>query len=314
MLNVFLLSLFGAIFCTFITAGVSLIRDMKLDKTKEQKMKVYLNLKFGIISFIINFLWGAIYLYFSCKEQTFLSLIIAMRPALLADFLMAIFTKIRYKGVSYQFDITNYSVISTFTLFIISVIFAISGTFAPRQNLVSTHDIENTDMVAEIISNEDIEKIKNDIKSKFDPNNNYSIKNPKLLLINGEYINVYIFDKNNAFSSIIPGYAIQKSNGDLSFIAKKIYFGLYFINAQDSFRTVRTNYPTLIIEEDGELDVDDEWTPYEVFAYRESFYYSDGKDDYGIITLNLTDGTCTKYPASDENYPSWLDFKSTIPR
>lgn len=67
----------------------------------------------------------------------------------------------------------------------------------------------------------------------------------------------------------------------------------------------------LLIRNFSKFDIDNEYNPYEVFAYREKIFSSNGKD-YGIVTLNLMDGTVNKY--TENKIPSWVDFKTTYPR
>ncbi len=77
-------------------------------------------------------------------------------------------------------------------------------------------------------------------------------------------------------------------------------------------KLIRKKYPTVILE-DTKLDIDDNWNPYQVYAYREKLYTSNGQD-YGIIVFNFKEETVEKYPASEGNAPAWVDFQSTYPR
>lgn len=110
-----------------------------------------------------------------------------------------------------------------------------------------------------------------------------------------------------ALIGIIFGIKQKKSD-----ITKRIYFDPSYLNKKDALRTVRRAYPTVYIG-GSKFDVDDDYNPYFVYEYRENFFYSNG-DDYGLIILNMQDGTINKYTASFGDIPDWIDFETTYPR
>ena len=50
------------------------------------------------------------------------------------------------------------------------------------------------------------------------------------------------------------------------------------------------------------------------YLYIERIYFFSDGNDYGVIVLNLNDGTSEKYSESSGEVPKWVDFKSTYPR
>ncbi len=110
----------------------------------------------------------------------------------------------------------------------------------------------------------------------------------------------------------IPGYFIQEEGELPKLVQNRIYYVTSYVNGRDVLRTIRRKYPTVILG-DHKFDIDDNWNPYEVYVYRESMYASNG-EDYGLIILNLKDGTSQKYPISEGKIPSWVDFETNYPR
>lgn len=144
----------------------------------------------------------------------------------------------------------------------------------------------------------------------------YSIAKPEMRKVGSNDIAVYEVSNINTANNLteyIPGYFIQKSADSLpSFIQKRYYYSTSYIGRRDALRTVRRKYPTAIIG-DSKFDIDDDFNPYQIFLYRENLSHSNGSD-YGIIVLNLKDGSSEMYPAAEDNTPSWVDFSSTYPR
>ena len=133
--------------------------------------------------------------------------------------------------------------------------------------------------------------------------------------VNGKNITVYKVENkvgNLNDTEYIPGYFIQEEGEIPKLISKRIYYDTSYVNKKDALRTIRRKYPTVILG-DHKFDIDDNWNPYEVFVYRESMYSSNG-EDYGLIILNLKDGTSEKYPVHEGKIPSWVDFETNYPR
>lgn len=302
MLKVIILSLVCALICTVFTTGIGFIVHYRY-----QKYELNCRIGFGIVFFIADFLWMAIYLYQSCQEQTVLTVIRWIFPALLVETVIQAFI--------YMKD-DCFECISTLTLSIISMFFWVTNCFAPVQNLIYMQDKENMDVTYAIASDEILAKIELNIDNSINDRDKYEVKNPEMREINGEYLAVYPIkdigaETGNGSTEYIPGYAIQKKDELPQIISKRIYFDTSYTNGRDALRTVRRNYPTVVIG-DHKFDIDDDWNPYEVFEYRENRFFTTG-EDYGLIILNLMDGTCEKYPAAEGKTPSWVDFKTTYP-
>lgn len=132
--------------------------------------------------------------------------------------------------------------------------------------------------------------------------------------VNGDDIAVYHI-KNNWGQNLgnaeyIPGYAIQKSGKLPEMVNKRKYFDTSFTNKRDALRTIRRKYQTETIG-NHKFDLGDDYNLYEIFEYREDLFYSNG-NNYGIIILNLVDGTSEKYTV--DKIPYWVDFTTTYPR
>ena len=139
----------------------------------------------------------------------------------------------------------------------------------------------------------------------------FSIEKSGMRKVNDEDVLVYhVSDKKS--EQYIPGYVSQKDGKSPEVIQKRIYFDESFYFRKDAKRVVRKKYQTEILGKHM-FDIDDEYNPYEIFLYRENLLFSDG-GDYGIIVLNLNDGTSEKYSESSGEIPEWVDFKSTYPR
>ena len=174
--------------------------------------------------------------------------------------------------------------------------------------------MSNTDVSYAVSSDEILAKVELKINNS-DWRDKYDVDSPEMRQVKGENIAVYhIKDKlaQSAGSSTeyIPGFAIQKENELPQIVSKRIYFDTSYINKRDALRTVRRKYQTVVIGA-HKFDIDDDYNPYEIFEYRENLFSTNGKD-YGIIVLNLMDGTSEKYQV--EEIPDWVDFKTTYPR
>lgn len=293
MLNILLWSFLGALVCTILTMVLPIIKDRKgLD----------IRLKFSILTFAIDFFYMVIFLYVSCNSQTYLTVIMYMFPALVVNAVIMYATGNQIEG--------NFNII----LAVISFVLCFIQFAFPVQKLVYVHDMENVDVTYTISSEELIARTELKIGNNNGTwKNKYSACEPEMRKVNGR--NIAVYEIKESYGEIgsteyIPGYAIQEKDGSIKIISKRIYFSISYENSKDALRTVRRKYPTVIIG-DHKFDIDDNWNPYEVFMYRESFFSSDGKD-YGLIILNLMNGTSKKYPM--DKVPSWVDFKSTYPR
>ena len=177
--------------------------------------------------------------------------------------------------------------------------------------MIYAHDMSNVDVSYAVASDEVLAKMELKIDNNW--KDKYDIGTPEMRNVNGKNLAVYhIKNLNDGIDAeeYIPGFAVQEENQIPQIITKRIYFDTSYMNKKDALRTVRRNYPTIVLGE-HKFDIDDEYNPYEVFAYRAKIFSSNGKD-YGIVTLNLMDGTVNKY--TENKIPSWVDFKTTYPR
>lgn len=303
MLKVLLLSFVGALVFTILTSGLNFM-IAKTTKNKEYLYsyceKVNYRIGYAISMFIANFIWMALYLYCFCNSET-------------------IITVIRWIWVSSLFgafilfvmNMYDYEWKSTWVIITISIIACCSTWFSPVQTLVYVHDMENVDITYAVTSDEIIAKVELKVDSTQFTEKYYFCK-PEMRKVNGEDIAVYQIKNNGSSTEYIPGYAIMKKDEIPQIITKRIYFDTSYSNKRDALRTIRRKYSTVILGE-HKFDIDDKWKPYEIYAYRENLYSSNGKD-YGIIILNLMDGSCEKYSADEGKIPTWVDFKSTYPR
>lgn len=307
MLKVLLLSFIGALVYTILTSGVGFwIANSKKESDKmyyhNYYEKVNCRIGYAISMFIVNFIWMALYLYSFCNSETFITVLRWIWPPLVfGEFIL------------FVMDMYDYEWKSTWVIVAISIIACCSTWFSPVQTLVYVHDMENVDITYAVTSDEIIAKVELKVDStQF--TERYCFCKPEMRKINDEDIAVYQIKNNSNGDSTeyIPGYAIMKNDEIPQIIPKRIYFDTSYVNKRDALRTIRRKYPTVILGE-HKFDIDDNWNPYEIYTYRENLYSSNGKD-YGIIILNLLDGSSEKYPASEGKIPSWVDFKSTYPR
>lgn len=240
--------------------------------------------------------------YLFCLEQTPLNLMRWLWIALIIPFLIVLFS-----------DLEKEYKISVVGLGVISFLFWASGLFAPQQNLVYIHDMENIDIAYTISSDEILARVELKVDNNINWREKYIIDAPEMRKVAGKDVAVYQIHDNTESSNTeyIPGYAIKEADKFPEFVNKRIYFDTSYCFERDVLRRIRKEYPTLVIGS-HKFDIDDDWNPYEIFEYREKFYSSNGEDDYGIITIDLRDGTCKSYKAGE--IPDWVDFKTTEPK
>lgn len=298
MLGILLLSFVGAFVCTAITEGIGLIVYRKYDNELGRRILCI------IASFILDLIYMVTVFDIFRQELTVLGIARYIWPILILDCII----------IRFVMKYADYGFISTIILAIISLIICISGEFAPVQYLIYAHDIENVDISYAAPSSEILGKI--DVKTY---NNGcgrkYYVENPEIRFVNGKYIAVFHIGESiltDIHLEYIPGYAIQEEGKNPEIVPSRIYFDTSFTDDRDALRVVRRKYKTEVIGE-HKFDIDDDGNPYEIFAYRENLYFSNG-EDYGLIILNLNDGTSEKYPVSENQIPEWVDFETTYPR
>ncbi len=299
MLDALLFSFIGALICTIVTSGVGLFIYRKSIYFDER-------VQYMIVSFIIDFVYMILFLYCSCLELTIFTVIRWMWPILIVDFLILLCC-----------SNNEYELKSTCILALLSGVICFSVNFAPVQNLIFAHDMKNVDISYAVTSDEILAKIDLKIDNSVYDRDRYGVKPPEMRLVDNKYIAVYHIVDNqssNGFgnSEYIPGYAIQEKGKLPEIVPCRIYFDTSFINRRDALRTIRRKYKTEVIGS-HKFDIDDDGNPYEIFEYRENIYSSNG-NDYGLIILNLNDGTSEKYPVSENKIPEWVDFETTQPR
>lgn len=298
MLKTLLVSFIGALIYTAILAVVVAVVDKSIRAICEK-------IGYLAISFGVEFIWMILFLYVTCKPQTIFTVLSWMWPALIVNLV-----------VLYFFDGEEYEYIPVIVLAVISGTVCLSTIFGPVQNLIYAHDMENVDVTYAISSDE----ILANVELKIDNSNwkeKYSVDSPEMRKIGEKDVAVYHISDANAEdigkrTEYIPGYAIQEEGEFPKIVSKRIYFDTSYVNKKDALRTIRRKYATLVIGK-HKFDIDDSWNPYMVYEYRENVFSSNG-EDYGLIILNLMDGTCEKYPAFENKTPSWVDFKTTYPR
>lgn len=301
MLNVLFLSFIGAFVCTAVTSGIGLIKYRKDCDVSER-------IGCAIASFVLDLLYMMILFYASCKEQTLLVVARWIWPILIVDIIIICVVANNNASLRYEF-------ISTIILAAISLMICISVNFAPIQNLIYAHDMKNIDISYAVKSDEILAKIDLEIDNSIYGKDYYNVESPEMRLVNGKYIAVFHIVNNSDvsnYSEYIPGYAIQEKGCLPEIVSSRIYFDTSFVHERDALRTVRRKYTTEVIGH-HKFDIDDDGNPYEVFEYRENLYSSNG-EDYGLIILNLNDGTSEKYPVSENQIPNWVDFETTYPR
>lgn len=298
MLNILILSFIGALICTIVTSGVGLIIH-RSDYAYFDGRVPYM-----IASFVIDFVYMMLLLYAKCLELTILAVFRWMWPILIFDIVILLIL-----------DNDEYELKSTCALAILSGVICLSVNFAPVQNLIFTHDMKNVDISYAVTSDEILAKIELNIDNSVYDRDRYSVESPEMRLVDGKYIAVYHIIRSGNYignPEYIPGYAIQEKGNLPEIVPCRIYFDTSFENSRDALRTVRRKYKTEVIGK-YKFDIDDDGNPYEIFEYRENLYSSNG-NDYGLIILNLNDGTSEKYPVSENAIPEWVDFKTTYPR
>lgn len=301
MLGAILWSFVGALICTVMIVGIGFVRNRKDMGESEINTRINWAIAISIFEFFVLL----IIFYFCCSPQNIVTVIRwTWIPLIIVDVGYIMFDKKECTDTE-----ANVTAIAA----IISGIVCISSLFAPVQNLIYVRDMEDVDVTYAVSSDELLAKVELKIdNSKFAEN--YNIASPEMRHVDGKNIAVYHIMNNTSDNETeyIPGYAIQEENELPKIISKRIYFDTSYGNKRDALRTVRRKYPTFIIG-DHKFDIDDNWNPYEIYEYREHLFYTNGKD-YGIIILNLMDGTCQKYPAAENKIPSWVDFETTYPR
>lgn len=300
MLNILLLAFVGALICTIATSGVGLIIHRNDHFYFDER------LTYMIVSFIIDYIYMVLFLYITCIEQTILVIVRWVWPILIVD----IFILLKIENDEYEIK-------STCVLAVVSLLICLSVNFAPAQNLVFAHDMKDIDVSYAVTSDEILANIYLKIDNSVYNRDRYKVERPEMRLVDGKYIALYhIVDAQSGLlvgnAEYIPGYAIQEKDKLPEIVPSRIYFDTSFINSRDALRTVRKKYKTEVIG-NCKFDIDDDGHPYEIFEYRESLYSSNG-NDYGLIILNLSDGTSERYPVAENNIPKWVDFKTTYPR
>ena len=301
MLKILGLSFVGALICTIVTGGVGAIARRDWDDIFER-------LGFTIVSFAIEFIGMGVFLYFSCKPLTLITVLMWMWPALIVNLIIS---ALIFCDSSEIYDYACYIILA-----VLSGIVCLASTFGIVQNLIYIHDMSNTDVTYAVTSDEILAKVELTIDNS-NWRERYTVDSPEMRNVKGEDIAVYHIRDAKAETTqpnteYIPGYAIQRKGELPLIINKRIYFDTSYSNKRDALRTVRRKYPTVIIGT-HKFDIDDDWNPYEVYEYRENIFSTDGKD-YGLIILNLMDGTSEKYPVAENQIPSWVDFTTTYPR
>lgn len=252
--------------------------------------------------FVIEFVWVLFYLYVSCKEQNLFRLFKCMWPALIViTFMYVIFFKrpVEAKRVLW---LTGISICFS----------ALVSIFGATQNLVYVNDTQNMDISSTISSAEVCKKINAELG---DFEKNFKVDSSEIRVIKNKPIVVYHIRNISIIRNkieYIPGYVILNEEKHPELVVKNIRFDKSYINDRDALRTVRRKYPTLVFGE-SKFDIDDNMNPYQIYCYREVFNPSSTEDcEYGLVILNLVDGSSKKYNAN--NIPQWVDFKSTYPR
>lgn len=300
MLNVFFYAIIVAVLSTAIIAGGGRIASQKNRTIGKYYDDIQISHIIAIL--IVQFIGIAGVWYISCLEQTPLGIMRWLWPALIIPFMIVLLSELEIEYI-----------ISVLGLGVISLLFWVSGFFAPQQNLVYIHDMENVDIAYTISSDEILARMELKVDNSIYFRDKYEIDTPEMRRIAGKDVAVYPIRNKGGENTTeyIPGYAIKEADKLPEFVSKRIYFDTSYVLGRDALRRIRKEYPTLIIGS-HKFDIDDDWNPYEIYEYREKFYTSNGEDDYGIITIDLRDGTCQKYKAGE--VPDWVDFKTTQPK
>lgn len=312
MLRAILISAVSALLYTAIAAILDIVflKDFKVKASWVAR---------HVIRFAVRFIWLVIFMYLSCKPFTIVTALTWMWSAEIFMFFMIVMaaffeisveraedeSKDKSEDKSENFDFAVYTIMAT-----ISVVVCIFGCFAPTQEIVNVNNIAESKMVGSESVSSVLQQFKNTVSNKYN-SSRFSVENSGMRRINDEDVLVYHVSSKSS-EQYIPGYVIQKEGKSLEVIQKRIYFDESFCFGKDAKRAVRKKYQTEILGKHM-FDIDDEYNPYEIFLYRENLLFSDG-GDYGIIVLNLNDGTSEKYSESSGEIPEWVDFKSTYPR
>lgn len=297
MIKILFLSIISALICTIIPWAVGIMARKSLNT-------IFKNLDVIIFSFVSEFVWISLFLYISCKPFTFCSAFMWMWPALSLNVLTNLDICKERRCVA-----ICYAVLTTISLTI--CVFSIIGVV---QELLYVHEMDDIEVSYAVSSDELLAKM----ELKIDDNKwngIYKIDSPEMRNINGKDIAIYHIEDSGGFineTEYIPGFVVQEKNKSPEITTKRIYFDTSYVNNKDALRTIRRKYPTIFIGE-HKFDIDDEYNPYEIFAYREKIFSTNGKD-FGIVILNLMDGTVNKYSEAENKIPSWIDFKTTYPR
>lgn len=300
MLNILLLALVCPLICTIVVSGVGLLLH------KDDRYCDFPQVPYMIASFVINYIFMVLFLYVSCIELTVLAVVRWMWPILVVNAIILLFL-----------ENEEYEIKSTCALAVVSLAICLSVNFAPAQHLIFAHDMKDVDLSYMVTSNEILAKIYLNVDNSVYDRDRYSVESPEMRLIDGNYIAVYHIVDAQAGTLVenaeyIPGYAILEKGKLPEIVFSRIYYDTSFKYSRDALRTVRRKYKTEVIGA-YKFDIDDDGNPYEIFEYRENLFSSNGYD-YGLIILNLNDGTSEKYPVSENQIPEWVDFETTYPR
>lgn len=300
MLSVFFYAIIVAVISTVIIAGGGRIAGQGGRRTGAYYDDIQISQIIAIL--MVQFVEIAAGWYIFCIEQTPLGLMRWLWSTLIIPGIIILFSDLEIEYIT-----------SVVVLGVISLVFWASGFFAPQQNLVYIHDMENVDIAYTISSDEILAKMELKVDNSIYLREKYEIDTPEMRKVAGKDVAVYqIHDKTGVNGTeYIPGYAIKVADKLPEFVSKRMYFDTSYVYGRDALRRIRKEYPTLIIGS-HKFDIDDDWNPYEIYEYREKFYTSNGEDDYGIITIDLRDGTCQRYKANE--VPDWVDFKTTEPK
>ena len=259
----------------------------------------------NIILFRIRFAWTGLLMYLSCEPFTIITGIVWMWIPELVKIPILWFGNVDYCSTFIDCDI-----LVSIAVGIVSVLLCIFTSFMPSQEIVNINDLADSKMVNSESVESVLDYFQETVGNEYD-GPRFSVEKSGMRKVNNEDVLVYhVSDKKS--EQYIPGYVIQKDGKSPEVIQKRIYFDESFYFGKDAKRAVRKKYQTEILGKHM-FDIDDEYNPYEIFLYRENLLFSDG-GDYGIIVLNLNDGTSEKYSESSGEIPEWVDFKSTYPR
>lgn len=298
--------LFFAMVAAFISIIPWLIGIRKCKKAREECKGSITGL---IISFILSFIYMLVFFYCSCKAQTLLTTIMYMWPTLIIGLGVLILVDNKYQS-DHHVNVFRPEPFGVMLGISISILIA-SGIIAPVQKLIYVHDTEDGDTSYMISASKVLDE------ADVNTGSGYYIGAPKKRDIGGKNVAVYQICNNSIFNNLseyIPGFILKEKNQKAQFIPKRIYFDPSYFNTKDALRTVRRKYSNIYIVGEGKFDVDDEYNPYWIYPYREKSFFSNGKD-YGIIILDMKEGTVEKYPAHEsDKIPQWVDFKTTVPK